>query len=222
MKDSSDPTECKKQDNSYETAAAADSNLTRRDFIRDIAAISAIAPLGSGAALSAQEATAAPSARKALSAETFIGIQMGPHSLFDEGIDRCLDLVQETAAINAVMVYSQTYHMEMRRPTQTLATDHGVPLRELTGRKLPQVWMKTHDQYYQHTVLRHQQPDSTCEYAHRDLFAELVEPTGKRGMKLYARILEGSGSIAAQSIANFAQVRAHGCVWPAHVIRVLE
>ena len=54
---------------------------------------------------------------------------MGPHSLFDEGIDRCLDLIQETAAINAVMVYSQTYHMEMRRPTQTLATDHGVPLK---------------------------------------------------------------------------------------------
>ena len=42
----------------------------------------------------------------------------------------------------------------------------------------------------------------------RDLFAELVEPTRKRGMKLYARILEGSGSIAAQSITNFAQVRA--------------
>ena len=208
MKESSGPTENDKQNDSNETAIAADSNLTRRDFIRDLAAISAIAPLGSSTTVAAQQVAAATSARKALCSQTFIGIQMGPHSLFDEGIDHCLDLVQETAAINAVMVYSQTYHMEMRRPTQTLATDHGVPLKELAGRKLPQVWMKTHDQYYHNTVLRHQQPDSTCEYADRDLFAELVEPTRKRGMKLYARILEGSGSIAEQSITNFAQVRA--------------
>jgi hypothetical protein len=206
MKESSSPTKNEEQNSSDETGA--DSNLTRRDFIRDLAAISAVAPLASGAAATTQQVAATPSARKALSAETFIGIQMGPHSLLDEGIDRCLDFIQETAAINAVMVYSQTYHMEMRRPTQTLATDHGVPLKELTERKLPVVWMKTHDQYYQHTVLRHQQPDSSYEYADRDLFAELVEPTRKRGMKLYARILEGSGPIAPQSITNFDKVRA--------------
>jgi hypothetical protein len=208
MKESSGPTREEKPDNTVESTAAPDTNLTRRDFIRDVAAISAISPLGPAATVTVQQAAAPSSARKTLSADTFIGIQMGPHSLFDEGIERCLNLMRDPAAVHAVMVYSQTYHMDMRRPRQTLAPDHGVPLKEMSGRKLPQVWMKTHEQYYQHTVLRHQQPDSTCEYADRDLFAELVEPTRKRGMKLYARILEGSGSIAAQSITNFSQVRA--------------
>ena len=32
-----------------------------------------------------------------------IGIQMSPHSMLDEGIEPCLDLIRETAAINAVM-----------------------------------------------------------------------------------------------------------------------
>jgi len=208
MKESCGPTEHEKQNDSIETSVSSDNNLTRRDFMRDLAAISAIAPLASGTAVKAQQAAAPASARKPLSADTFIGIQIGPQTLFDEGIERCLDLIQETAAVNAVMVYSQTYHMDMRRPLQTLAPDHGVPLKEMSGRRLPQVWMKTHEQYYQHTVLRHQQPDGTYEFADRDLFAELVSPTRKRGMKLYARILEGSGSIAAQSITNFSQVRA--------------
>jgi hypothetical protein len=31
----------------------------------------------------------------------FNAIQMGPHTMLDEGIERCLDLIQETAGINA-------------------------------------------------------------------------------------------------------------------------
>jgi hypothetical protein len=208
MKESSGPGGEETQDNRAPSSAGPGTHLTRRDFIRDLAAVSAISPIALGAPVTAQQSSASPVARKPLAGPTFIGIQMGPHSLFDEGIERCLDLVQETAEVNAVLVYSQTYHMEMRRPLQTLAPDHGVPLEEMRGRKLPQVWMKTHEQYYQHTALRHQRPDADCQYADRDLFAELLEPTRKRGMKLYARILEGSGAIAAQSITNFSQVRA--------------
>jgi hypothetical protein len=186
----------------HESAA---SSLSRRDFIGALAAISAAATHRSVARVSAPSAPPDP---KKVTPDTFIGIQMGPHSLLDEGVDRCLDFIQETAAINAVMVYSQTYHMEMRRPLETLAQDHGVPVKEMRGRKLPLVWMKPHDQYYSQTVLRHQRVDSTFEYADRDLFAELVAPIRKRKMKLYARILEGSGPIAIQGIQNFQKVLA--------------
>src|SRR5215831_20990395 len=164
----------------------------RRDFLKDAFAASAIAAL-------TRDAAAQPSTR-------FNGIQMGPHTMLDEGIDRCLDLIQETAAINAVMVYSHTYHADIRKPPQMLATDHGVPPRRMSGRRLPSVWVRHHEQYFKGTTLRHQNVDSSFEYANRDLLAELVEPCRKRGMKLYARILEGSGRGAEQNIAGFSQV----------------
>ena len=102
----------------------------------------------------------------------FNGIQMGPHTMLDEGVERALDLIQETAAINAVMVYSHTYHGDIRKPPQMLATDHGVAPREMRGRKLPAVWVKQHEEYFRETTLRHQRVDSTFEYASRDLLAE--------------------------------------------------
>jgi hypothetical protein len=132
----------------------------------------------------------------------FNAIQMGPHTMLDEGIERCLDLIQETAGINALMIYSHTYHGDIRKPPQFLATDHGVSPREMRGRKLPAVWVKPHAQYYRDTTLRHQVPDSSFEYAGRDLFHEVQEPARKRGMKVYARILEG----ASPTIQNFSNV----------------
>jgi hypothetical protein len=164
----------------------------RRTFLKGAAAASAVSALA-----------AAPAPPKS---DPFNGIQMGPHTILDEGIDRCLDLIQDTAAINALMVYSHTYHGDIRKPPQMLASDHGVPPRPMSGRKLPSVWVKHHEQYFQNTALRHQKADSSFEYADRDLLAELVEPCRKRGMKLYARILEGSGTAVARMIQNFAQV----------------
>jgi hypothetical protein len=34
-------------------------------------------------------------------ADPFVGIQMGPHTMLDEGIEHCLDLIGRTAAVNA-------------------------------------------------------------------------------------------------------------------------
>ena len=58
--------------------------------------------------------------------------------------------------------------------------------------RFPLVWVRTHDEYYKDTTLRHQVVTSSHEHARRDLFAELVGPARTRGMKVYARILESS------------------------------
>jgi hypothetical protein len=178
--------------------------MPRRDFLRRVAAASSVA----GAALTtAGVQQAAPSAAPATASAAkgprniFCGIQMSPHSMLDEGIEKCLDLIQETAAVNCIMVYSHAYGGNMRKPLRDLANDHGVPAHDNTQRKLPIVWVKTHEQYYGGTTLRHQKVDDSFDYHDRDLFAELAEPCRKRGIKLYARILEAG----SQSIANFAQ-----------------
>lgn len=103
---------------------------------------------------------------------------MGPHIMLDGGIKRSLDLVQETAGINPLMFYSQL-----------LATDHGVPPREMRDRKLPAVRVKHHEQYLKKT-LRHRVPDGSYEYANRDLLQEVQGPAHLCGIKVYARILE--------------------------------
>src|SRR6478672_12427825 len=131
-----------------------------------------------------QALAAAPTMLQAQPPKTppFNGIQMGPHTMLDEGIERALDLIQETAAINCVMVYSHTYHSDIRKPPQMLATDHGVAPKAMRGRKLPDVWVKQHDQYFRDTMLRHQRVDSSFEYASRDLLAEMLPSVRKRGM----------------------------------------
>jgi hypothetical protein len=131
----------------------------------------------------------------------FNGIQMGPHTILDEGIEPCLDLIQETAGINAVLTYSHAFHGDLRKPASALAGDHGKPPRANRS-PLPSVWVRHHDQYFRNTRLRIRATDPGLEYANRDLFAEMVEPARRRGMKVYARILESSGS----AIENFAGV----------------
>jgi hypothetical protein len=134
---------------------------------------------------------------------SFNGIQMGPHTILDEGIERTLDLIQSTAGVNVVMPYSHAYNAALVKPLRDRA-DHGVPLTDNTGRKFPLVWVRTHEQYYKDTPLRHQVVDDTFEHHGRDLFAELIEPARKRGMKVYARVLESSAM--SRVVANYGSV----------------
>jgi hypothetical protein len=139
-------------------------------------------------------------------AGVFNGIQMGPHTMLDEGIERTLDLIAETAGVNVVMPYSHGYNNGFVKALRDRA-DHGVPLTDNTGRRFPMVWVKTHDQYYRNTTLRHQTVDASYEHRARDLFAEIVEPARKRGMKVYARVLESSAM--APVVTNYAKVVTH-------------
>ncbi|MBZ5500319.1 MAG: twin-arginine translocation signal domain-containing protein [Acidobacteriia bacterium] len=188
-----------------------DHESDRRDFIRGLAAAIGAAGVSlnwAECADAVQGPGAAPKPQKA-PAGNLVGIQMGPHTMLDEGIDRCLDLIQETAAINTLFVYSHAYGGDLRKPLSYLATDHGVPPHDQRARTLPLVWVKQHDQFFEDTTLRHQKVDATFDYYDRDLFAELVAPVRKRGMKLYARILE-SGSRAVQNVSKVATVNVAG------------
>ena len=132
-----------------------------------------------------------------------IGIQMSPHSMLDEGIEPCLDLIRGTAAINAVMPYSHAFHTTtLGKPLRDLAADHGKAPRDFRGR-VPAVWVRHHDEYFRDTALRVRPTDPGLEFADRDLFSEMVGPCRARGMKVYARILEATGRF----IENFDRVR---------------
>jgi hypothetical protein len=135
--------------------------------------------------------------------EPYVGIQMSPHTMLYEGIDQCLDLIKKTAAVNAVYPYSHAFHTpSLGQAIKNIAPDHGKPAYDFRG-KVPMVWVKHHDEYFKDTRLRIKPTDPKLQFANRDLFKEMVEPARQRGMKVCARILEGSGL----AIENFDLVR---------------
>ena len=173
----------------------------RRAFIQELAAMFAAA----GAGLSwPGPAQAAPDTRATgqTPSRAMVGMQVGPHTMLDEGIDRSLDLIQKTAAVNTIFVYSHAYGGDLRKAPNLLATDHGVVPRDQRTRNLPLVWVKQHDQYFRDTTLRHPVVDQTFDHHERDLFAEMMKPLRARGMKVYARILEAG----PRGIINFSRV----------------
>jgi hypothetical protein len=175
----------------------------RRDFIRNLIAM--VAAAGSGLRASSSEIlqqAAAPTITGARALRDLVGMQVGPHTMLDEGIEHCLDLVQKTAAVDTVFVYSHAYGGDLRKALNLLAKDHGVPVKDQQSRSLPLVWVKQHDQYFKDTSLRHPAVDASFAYHDRDLFAEMIRPIRARGMKVYARILESGG----HGIVNFSRV----------------
>src|SRR5262245_30151410 len=174
-------------------------NVARADFLKQLAALIATSQLP-GIAVSS--VTNAPRSVPVAPPNNLVGIQMGPHTMLDEGIEHALDVCQETASIDTIFTYCHSYGGDVRKPLSWLATDHGAAVIDQRTRKLPNVWVKQHDQYYKNTSLRHPKVDSTFAYHDRDLFAEMVKPLRARKMKVYPRILEAGG----RGIENFSKV----------------
>ena len=155
--------------------------MERREFVK----AAALATLASRAPHVFGEPPEVPSKPS----EPMVGVQIAPASLFDEGFDRCLDTLQEKAAVNTLFIYSQTYHAGTK-PKNVLATDHGVPVRDFFKSRLPHLWVRHSAKAFDGNVVRHEKPSDDLEYGDRDLFHEIRKPAEQRGMKVYARILE--------------------------------
>lgn len=169
----------------------------RRTVLKGLGVAAAAGALGRSARASSAEAGKEP----------FVGVQVGSHSMFDEGIDRCLDLLQENAAANAIFLYATGYHgFDRERPLAALAADHGVEPRDPQTRQLPLVWMKTHERFYRDTFLKPWQPTKDFEYFDRDLFAEVAEPAAKRGIRVYARMLEPFKPIMSELVPGWSKI----------------
>lgn len=136
----------------------------------------------------------------------FVGIQLGSHSILDEGAEHCLDLLQETAGVNAVFVYQNHYFNFVQRAVECLAPDHGVEVTPDLTRNQTMLWSDPDDKYFAGTILRHQRSPEKETYADRDIFNEVIPPAHKRGIKVYARILEPFNRVTAQYLDNYLKV----------------
>ncbi len=97
----------------------------------------------------------------------FSGIQIAAHSFYDEGMDYCLDLLQEKGAINNLMVSFHAYYGAIGRPKNLMA-GHGVPRPDNSQRTLRRCWVDHHEKYFQNTFLRHAGINQDEHYAEKN------------------------------------------------------
>lgn len=137
----------------------------------------------------------------------FVGIQIGPNTIYDEGINFCLDLLQEHAQVNALFVYTHQTMTPGCRGKANLA-DHG---KSFDPDRMNQTytWTRSDERYYKGTFLRHLPRDAHKQYAERDILEDLLEPCRKRGMKLFSRIL-GGWDLARPNFPKVWSIDLHG------------
>src|SRR5262245_53271952 len=105
------------------TTSPSASAVGRADFLKQLAAAGATASLPGFSSGGTAKETPGASLRPmpAAPADNLVGIQMGPHTMLDEGIEHCLDLCQETASIDTLFTYCHSYGGDLHKPLAWLA-----------------------------------------------------------------------------------------------------
>ncbi len=137
----------------------------------------------------------------------FNGVLTSPNNFYDEGIEHALDLLQETAGINAICVY--IYQRMAPAASKAMPADHGKPI-DWDRNNDQLVWVQINDQYYSGTSLRHNRNKPDAAWAGKDILADLRESAAARGIKVYARILEGWNSLSGPGFYRVHEQDLHG------------
>jgi len=121
---------------------------------------------------------------------TFVGIQIGAISFIDEGVEQVLDILQEKAGVNALLISALSWSLGNAGRAFYGFPDHGVQEPDnLQGG----AFYKPDPDYYQATF--HTQfaaPDPL--YKGFDTLADVIPAAKKRGMKVYPYYCETSSS----------------------------
>lgn len=170
---------------------------SRREFLA--------ATAGMAAGLTSASHSTISRATPAGPSRAFVGVQIHPFSFYDEGPEQVLDLLQSTAGINALLIYTHLYAADQAVPKDVLAHDHpGFTPAEPKSRRYRRVWARHSAAAFKDSRLKHPPAEKDVEYAGRDLFEELAPLCRARGMKLMGRILEPRGQAYTAVIQNFA------------------
>src|SRR5437763_7860527 len=142
--------------------------MNRRDFVQ-------------GAVAGALASATAQSSQAAAAAAKMIGIQVGAVSFLDEGVEKVLDLFQQSASVNTLFVATFTY-------------GRGIAGRQVPGQPLPDHGKQQYDtdtfhggnytkinpRYFQDTALRDFRAPDFGDY---DVLEAVLPSARKRGLK---------------------------------------
>ena len=120
-----------------------------------------------------------------------IGIQIGPDSFVDEGINKVLDILQQRGAVNTLYLSTFTY-------------DRGITGRQIPGKPFPDHGVQEsdekyfhggnyatpHPQFYKNTSIKGEKLQAP-DFGKLDILTEVLPAAKKRGMKVICSVQDG-------------------------------
>ena len=136
----------------------------------------------------------------------FVAIQIGARSFVDEGVDKCLDTLQEKAKVNVLMSTVFTYGRGLagRQIPGLPLPDHGVQeYDKVHGGS----YTKVHPEYYKNSPI---QDIRAPELGDFDILADVTPQARKRGMKVYCLFEEAYNPSLMPNFEKIAEVDLYG------------
>lgn len=192
---------------------SAAKDKSRREFLKQAGIVPAmmIASRLAGAQQTAAvgRTASSPSAsqkRDQSNVKPFIAIQIGSRSFVDEGVDKCLDTLQEKASVNVLMPTVFTYGRGLagrQVPGQPLP-DHGVKeYDEIHGGS----YTKVYPEYYANSVIQNIRAPELGDF---DILADVTPKAKQRGMKVYCLFEEAYNPRLMPNFEKIAEVDLYG------------
>lgn len=185
---------------------------SRRSFLKRVGAAATVTlgsrPSVSHSSTGGEAQTVSPSASQAHQAKPFIGLQVGAVSFVDEGVDTVLDILQERAGVNALMLAVFTY-------------GRGIAGRQVPGQPFPDhgaqeydsktfhggSYTAVHPEYYGKTIFKNFRAPDLGDF---DLLSSVVPKAKARGMKTYCWYEDVYNQRLISDFAQVAEVDVYG------------
>jgi hypothetical protein len=192
---------------------------SRRSFLKGLTATPAIA-LASGQSLLSSVASGAgvcgapkfqtaqrvPQSASAANGKKFIGIQIGARSFVDEGVDKCLDTLQETGGVNVVLATVFTYGTGLAGRQV-----HGEPLPDHGVKEYDTVhggsFTRVHPEFYADSVIKDIRAPELGDF---DILADVIPKAKAKGMQTYALFEEAYNPRLMANFEKVAEVDVYG------------
>ncbi len=165
--------------------------MKRGDFIKNsttLAAGSLLIPFGNPLAVPHPSAAcpADPTPPSPAPTGKIIGIQVGPESFVDEGVDNLLDWLSQHAAVNTISLTTFTYGQGFagRLPAGPNHPGHGTAASKDTPFHGGN-FAKPNEKFYHNTILNNTR---ATDFGQRDILAEVLPAAKQRGIKLFCGI----------------------------------
>jgi hypothetical protein len=161
---------------------------SRRHFLRSMAAAPTLA-LACGSSLLPQVLPSTQSGsenrlREKVPSQSgkFVAIQIGARSFVDEGVEACLDTLQQTGGVNVVMATVFTYGTGLagRQVQDQPLPDHGVKEYD---RVHGGSFTRVHPEFYADSPIKEIRAPELSEF---DILGDVIPKAKARGMQTYA------------------------------------
>ena len=148
----------------------------------------------------------AAAARSPGANKKFVAMQIGARSFVDEGVDKCLDTLQEKCAVNVLMPAVFTYGRGLagRQIPGLPLPDHGVQAYDqIHGGSYSEV----HPEFYAKSVI---QDIRAPELGSFDILADVIPKAKARGIKTYALFEESYNPRLMPNFEKIAEIELYG------------